>query len=146
MSPIDPVTVLRAYPGVEQATVAATHEGTTGYSGAEIFQVSMDQRHFCLRRWPATGLTPTRIRGLHRLLQTVARVGGPPVPVPLTNNVGSTLTQVAGYWWQLEPWMPGQADFRTNPNTERLVAAMHALASHMLGVITRGGGDAVRVN
>ncbi|MEO1998502.1 MAG: phosphotransferase [Planctomycetaceae bacterium] len=128
MSPNHPESALRAYPGGEKATTVVPPEAATGFSGAQIFQVCLENQLYCLRRWPASGLAPMRIRGLHRLLRTVADFGGPPIPVPLCNRDGSTLTKVDQHWWQLEPWMPGQANFHQNPTPQRLTAAMQALA------------------
>jgi len=128
MSPIQPEAVLRAYPAGAQAPEVEHPVTTGGFSGAHIFRVRLEQRLFCLRCWPQTGPPADRIRGLHRLLQTVSRQGGPPVAVPLINRDGGTLTACGPHWWQLEPWLPGQADFHQRPSSERLSAAMQALA------------------
>lgn len=98
-----------------------------GFSGASIWRVMTAQGDFALRCWPETGLPRTRILGLHRLLEHLARNGLPFVAVPVTACDGSTLVRAAGRDWQLEPWLPGTADFHTRPSRERLRAAMIAL-------------------
>lgn len=98
-----------------------------GFSGASIWRVMTAQGDFALRCWPETGLPRTRILGLHRLLEHLARTGLAVVAVPLPSCDGSTLVRAAGRDWQLEPWMPGTADFHAQPSRERLRAAMIAL-------------------
>ena len=41
-----------------------------------------------------------------------------------------------GYLWQLEPWMPGKADYRAHPSLEKLQAAVVALAEFHLAAAT----------
>ena len=99
-----------------------------GFSGAGIWRVTTDQGDFALRLWPSPGLPATRILGLHRLLDHLRRGGTLTVAAPVAANTGSTLIFWGTRHWQLEPWMPGTADFRANPSDARLRAAMAALA------------------
>jgi Ser/Thr protein kinase RdoA (MazF antagonist) len=99
-----------------------------GFSGAEIVQVECPAGLFCLRRWPDRALPNERILGLHRLMKTIHADGVTQVAVPVASLEGSTLLDVAGQFWQLEPWMPGRADFLANPNRERLASAMNCLS------------------
>ena len=99
-----------------------------GFSGAAIWRVETAAGDFALRRWPRPGLPRERIAGLHRLLEHLRREGLTFVAVPLTASDGATVTAVAGSLWQLEPWLPGVADFHVRPTNERLRAAMAALA------------------
>ena len=69
-----------------------------------------------------------RLRGLHRLLQTIRDAGVQTVAVPLVSDEGCTTLLHQETIWQLEPWMTGTADFRSNPSRERLQSAMAALA------------------
>lgn len=55
--------------------------------------------------------------------------GLPFVPDVHTNRRGSTVTNRDGTVWDLTSWMPGQADFLTNPTQRRLGSAMAALAA-----------------
>jgi Ser/Thr protein kinase RdoA (MazF antagonist) len=99
-----------------------------GFSGAALWRVVTSQGDFALRRWPRDGLPRDRVLGLHRLLEHLHREGVPFVSVPLVSNEGTTLVSDKTDDWQLEPWMPGIADFHANPSPARLRAAMAALA------------------
>ena len=50
------------------------------------------------------------------------------VASPVRANDGGTLVLAEGRWWQLEPWMPGCADFESRPSDSRLAAAATSLA------------------
>jgi Ser/Thr protein kinase RdoA (MazF antagonist) len=41
---------------------------------------------------------------------------------------GRTLVFAGHRWWQLEPWLPGRADFAARPSDSRLQAAVRSLA------------------
>lgn len=99
-----------------------------GFSGAAIWRVFTEQGDFALRRWPTPGLPRNRILGLHRLLEHLRDAGLNFVSVPLPTNDGTTLLHDWASDWQLEPWMPGSADFHAAPSDVRLRAAMAKLA------------------
>ena len=82
-----------------------------GFSGAIIRRVRCPAGDFCLRGWPPGQLPTRRILGLHALLRHVYERGVRHVSVPVTSHDGSTLVEMSGRRWQLEPWMPGRADF-----------------------------------
>lgn len=98
-----------------------------GFSGAALWRVECDAGVFALRRWPPGTLPRRRILGLHALLGHLAEHGLTTVAVPLSAG-GTTLCHDAGADWQLEPWLPGIADFHADPRAERLEQAMQALA------------------
>ncbi|QDU38170.1 Spore coat protein I [Maioricimonas rarisocia] len=100
----------------------------TGFSGAAIWQVQTAEGTYCLRRWPEEGLPPVRIRTLHHFLRDLANRGIDVVPVPVVAEDGSTLLWHDLAWWQLEPWMPGRADYSKVPTDERLRNIMHVVA------------------
>ncbi len=50
------------------------------------------------------------------------------VAPPVRANDGRTLVFMSRRWWQLEPWMPGRADFWSRPSDSRLTAAVTSLA------------------
>jgi len=100
----------------------------SGFSGASILHLHCDQGEFCLRAWPAPGLPTQRILGLHRLLEFTFEAGVCQVAVPLKSDSATTLVEMDGRRWQLEPWMPGIADFWTNRSDARLRAAVRCLA------------------
>ena len=99
-----------------------------GFSGAAIWRVVTEAGDFALRRWPSPGLPRARILGLHRLLEHLRMSGLKFVAVPLRTNNGASLSRIAVHDWQLEPWLPGLADFHACPASERLRATMAALA------------------
>lgn len=99
-----------------------------GFSGAGIWRVVTEFGDFALRRWPNPVLPEARIRGLHRLLSHLRREGLSCVSVPLPAREGTTIVNEGGHLWQLEPWLPGTADFSSQPRPERLRAAMQTLA------------------
>ena len=69
-----------------------------------------------------------RLLKIHRLLERVNDCGIRQVPVPIASANGSTVIDVDNRLWQVEPWMPGQADFRDAPTDSRLESAMHGVA------------------
>ena len=103
--------------------------GSGGFSGAVVLHLYCDEGEYCLRGWPATGLPTERILGLHRLLGFTFEAGVHHVAVPVRTESGSTLVEVDGRRWQLEPWLPGTADFWSQRSETRLRSAMRALAA-----------------
>ena len=69
-----------------------------------------------------------RLAGLHRLVAHVHHRGVPQMAVPLAASDGNTFFETQGCFWQLEPWMPGSADFIARPSEQRLRAALACLA------------------
>jgi Ser/Thr protein kinase RdoA (MazF antagonist) len=99
-----------------------------GFSGAEVWCVTAGERRWCLRRWPDDPLPLPRLRELHRWLEWLHTEGGVPVAVPVPANDGRTVIESAGRVWQLEPWLPGVADFHSHPTVARLAQVMLVLA------------------
>ena len=100
----------------------------SGFSGALILRVSRAERIWCLRRWPRKGLGRPRLMALHDLLRSLGATGIGVLPTPCVTDAGRTLVEHDGWLWQLEPWMPGKADFHQHPTDERLRTAMRTLA------------------
>jgi homoserine kinase type II len=98
-----------------------------GFSGAAVLKIDCAEGLFALRGWPE-GTDRRRLDALHRLLEHVANAGVP-VAVPLRGADGSRLQQHAARWWQVEPWLPGTADFRGSPTHAKLNAAVETLAA-----------------
>lgn len=101
---------------------------STGFSGATICRVEFCEQVFALRCWPPNAPSPTRLVGLHRLLDHTFRMGLTQIAVPRPSLSGETLIQQDGRWWQLEPWMPGRADFHSHPSRNRLQDCLQVLA------------------
>lgn len=99
-----------------------------GFSGARVWKLTTDAGAFALRQWPRPGLERARLTGLHRLLAHIFDRDLPQVAVPVTAKAGTTLVEVHSRLWQLEPWMPGTADFAEAPSDQKLSAALTALA------------------
>jgi len=99
-----------------------------GFSGAQVWRIEVGDAAYALRAWPPQGLPITRLCGLHRLLRFVHQQGVTAVPVPLATRNGETVVQADGRQWQLEPWMPGTADFADHPTPIRLQRIMQCLA------------------
>lgn len=102
--------------------------GNEGFSGAQIYRIELGIQRYSLRRWPLNGPEPERLAGLHRLLDLTWRLGVQQIAVPLKSRSGSTLLNVDGHLWQLEPWMRGAADFHANPSRVRLQTTMQVLS------------------
>jgi Ser/Thr protein kinase RdoA (MazF antagonist) len=109
---------------------SAVSEVPGGFSGADVRLVETTTGAFALRCWPSggAGLPVVRIRELHRWLAWLAEQGVAIVAVPLRSNDGHTIVERRGRFWQLEPWLPGAADFHSHPTDERLRRAFAALA------------------
>jgi len=101
---------------------------TPGFSGAAVFRVEIDQAVLCVRRWP-DGMPSERLQAIHRLLQHVDRNGDVPIAVPLSSNDGLTVASFHGHLWQVEPWLPGEADCDRQLTDARLQAAMTGIAN-----------------
>jgi Ser/Thr protein kinase RdoA (MazF antagonist) len=99
-----------------------------GFSGSSVFRVDWSAASFCLRRWPPLQSSSRRILAIHQLLELMTARDVAAVPAPLRSTSGSTLPEVDGAFWQLEPWQPGVADFRLKPTDDRLKSAMNHLA------------------
>lgn len=111
-----------------QFRVDAIDSASGGFSGAEVFRLETSAGSFCLRAWPHDSLPIDRIRGLHRLLGHIHTEGVTEVAVPRRTTHGDTLLFHSGQPWQLEPWMPGTADFHDRGTPERVLSAFQCLA------------------
>lgn len=124
--------VIQLFPALADQLRFSSSQPNSGFSGAGVFRFGGEFGDFALRAWPRKGLPLERILGLHRLIQFVHWTGIKPISVPLANGDGTTITEFNGRYWQLEPWMPGTADFHQHPSATRLKSAMKTLAEcHM---------------
>jgi homoserine kinase type II len=99
-----------------------------GLSGAQLWRVLTPSRKLVLRRWPREHPSLQHLQWIHGILEQVHRRGIRYVPVPLPTTAGATSLIHAGHLWELAPWMSGVADFHRRPTSERLAAALAALA------------------
>ncbi len=120
--------VLDAYPAIYAARDWESFGTSAGFSGAVIIRLETTAGLFCLRGWPINSFPARRLLGLHRLLAHVFEAGVSQVAVPVRSRDGETLVSDQNQLWQLEPWMPGQADFWSAPTPKRLQNTMALLA------------------
>ncbi|MFO1091960.1 MAG: phosphotransferase [Planctomycetaceae bacterium] len=128
MNPAEIRAVLAHWPLI--AAGAEFASATPGFSGASVQRIATAAGDFALRCWPAgeSGLPHARLRELHRWLASQAAGGITTVAVPLRAGSGDTLIEARSRLWQLEPWLPGVADFAAQPIDVRLRAAFTELA------------------
>jgi homoserine kinase type II len=124
----DYLAVLDAYPGDLRPTRVDALGSAGGFSGAMFWQVRTPSGLLCLRRWPADHPSAERLEFIQAVLWHVVREGFELVPLPLSTRLRKGYVCRGGHLWELAPWMPGKADFRQDPNVDKLEAAMVALA------------------
>lgn len=107
-----------------------------GFSGAQLWRVRDASRVYCLRVWPE-GTQLNRLLWIHSILARAYEHGQECqfVPVPLQASNGSTVVQLGSNLWQLEPWMPGAANYFDCPSVLKLKSAVQSLAQFHLAVI-----------
>jgi homoserine kinase type II len=129
MTAPDPAVVLARWAALGPLTQIEARDMAGGWSGSLIWRVTAaGGTDYCLRRWPPAHPAPDRLRLIHAVLTHVSRCEIDYVPVPIAADRGNSFVEHEGHYWELTPWMPGQADFRDHPTPVRLGAAMHALA------------------
>jgi Ser/Thr protein kinase RdoA (MazF antagonist) len=108
-------------------------------SGAQFWRITAvrgasDQgpRTLCLRRWPPEHPSPDRLTSIYAVLLHATERGITFLPVPIATRDGRSFVEHAGSLWQLEPWMPGSADYEHSPRVEKLRAAMRALGARTI--------------
>jgi Ser/Thr protein kinase RdoA (MazF antagonist) len=119
---------LRAYRPLLAAQPACRPVERPGFSGAIVLRVETAAGPFCLRGWPPESASEAKILALHEFLEYVRSQGIDYVSVPVASAEGGTLVRASDRLWQLEPWLPGSADFWSCPSDVRLAAACKALA------------------
>ncbi len=125
---IDVKTILDCYPPDCQPLQIQPLGTAGGFSGAQFWRISAPRGEMVLRRWPQEHPTADGLRFIHKVLRHAAEHGISIVPVSVTTREGESFVQLAGYLWELAPWMPGTADYDVSPSEAKLRAAMTALA------------------
>ncbi len=98
-----------------------------GFSGARLWRVEAKGRSLALKCWPEKSRAAT-LASAHGLQFVLARAGLPTTaPLPALTS-GQTFVFERERYWELAPWLPGQADYWTDPRPEKLAAAMRTLA------------------
>lgn len=120
--------VLAAYPDDCRPLEVEPLGSAGGFSGAKFWRIRAASGLFCLRRWPREYPPVEGLEFIQAVLWHVIREGFELVPLPRETRRNAGYVRHAGYLWELEPWMPGKADYAENPAVEKLTAAMIALA------------------
>lgn len=98
-----------------------------GFSGASVWRGEDDRGPvLALKAWPS-GTDAGRLAVVHRLMARAVHLPFVPFVIPAAD--GSTAVVAGGRAWDLTRWMPGAADFATNPSPTRLANACAALAA-----------------
>jgi Ser/Thr protein kinase RdoA (MazF antagonist) len=98
-----------------------------GFSGARLWKVQGFDSPLCLRAWPKN-VGPERLQFIHSEMTRAASRGLDFVPKIHSTRSAVTWVQYAGRVWDLTTWMPGVADFASNPSETRIELACTALA------------------
>ncbi|RIK71821.1 MAG: hypothetical protein DCC67_20115 [Planctomycetota bacterium] len=139
----DPQRILsRWLPDVPAAAAEPLAAG--GFSGARLWRVRWQGEAFALRRWPAGGPAADRLAAIDALQLHLAECGLP-APRPVVRSDGAMSVFDDGSWWSLGQWLPGAADYWTNPREAKLRAALSMLARFHLAAAAFQPGGAARV-
>jgi homoserine kinase type II len=123
-----PNDILSRYPTVFHTARTIPLGNRGGFSGARLWRVETGGQAFCLRAWPANQSDPGQLGFLHGLMQLARAAGLAFVPAVIAATDGRGHVEFAGELWDLTEWLPGDADFHSNPSPARLEAAGLALA------------------
>jgi homoserine kinase type II len=126
MTEIHPL--LSRYPADCQPSHIEPLGSAGGMSGAQFWRLTAPKGFLALRRWPVEHPSPERLQFIHALLTHAIRGGVSCLPLPIANRNGQTFAEHAGHLWELAPWLSGTADYERSPSTEKLRAALRALA------------------
>ena len=128
--------ILSTFPPQFRSLRLAEQQPEQGFSGASVIRLAGDVGDYCLRRWPLNRPPLARIIALHGLLRHVSTSGGNQVSVPVANQDGATVFAFGGRSWQLEPWMPGIADWQDHQSPIRLRNVMRCIANFHTAAVT----------
>lgn len=120
--------VLAGYPAPFQPHSLVALQSGGGFSGARLWRVVAASGVFCLRAMRADRVNIVRLQGLHRLLAHVRDCGIRQSPGPVPRLDGATCFEQGRTIWQLEPWMPGSADYHNRPTPQKLQRTLALLA------------------
>lgn len=120
--------VLEQYPGLGPIRCVHSLANAGGFSGSLLWRIEREAGDLCLRRWPREHPSAERLTFIHGVLLQLGQSGLVCIPVPLSCRNGETFIAHGGHFWELCPWMPGQADFHDNPSRARLTNVMTTLA------------------
>ena len=131
--------------GAAPAAPPVFQQAAGGFSGAQVWRIETAAGPCALRSTRASAVDVLRLADLHRLVAHVGAAGVTQAPVPVTTLDGTTFFESDGQVWQLEPWMPGAADYSKQSTAARLEAAMICLARWHLAAARFQPRDSERV-
>jgi Ser/Thr protein kinase RdoA (MazF antagonist) len=124
-----PLQVLTEFPAILASAIQIEPMGNAGgFSGAMLWKLHQGEETLCLRRWPAEHPDHGTLETMHALLRHVADHGFSLVPVPRHTKSGATWLKSEGRFWELTPWLPGEANYHREPHERKLTGALAALA------------------
>ena len=116
--------VLRRYPRPLWSGAPLPLGNRGGFSGARLWRLDGP---LCLRAWPA-GFHTQRISFIHHCMTHARAAGLTFTPRLFPTAAGTTAVEHAGRLWELQEWLPGEADYHRAPSPAKLRAAVAALA------------------
>lgn len=128
--PLDPVahSVLAHYGVAVEGLRWAPLGAAGGFSGANLWRGEdrAGSPVFALKAWPPGTMSGERLTQIHAWMRLASYL--PFVPAVLPTREGTTVVAAAGRVWDLTRWLPGAADFHSQPTRIRLTNACTALA------------------
>lgn len=122
-----PRAVLKLYPIAEGAEVIALGS-RGGFSGAQLWRGHGSAGDFCLRAWPAGGITASVLGNIHHFIDQAGKSGLEFVPKIHRTRQQDSFVFLEDRFWDMTSWMPGEANFHRRPSSPRLANACTALA------------------
>jgi Ser/Thr protein kinase RdoA (MazF antagonist) len=98
-----------------------------GFSGARLWQIDGPAGPLCLRAWPA-GFPPKRLLFIHLCMTNARAAGLTFVPRVFASLYQTLRIEYGGRLWELQEWLPGEADYHRRPSPAKRQAACNALA------------------
>ncbi len=120
--------ILRLYPDECSPRAIELFAAPLSFSGAGLWRIASQRGPLCLRRWPAGHPSQQRLEFIQAVLWHVDQEGFHDVALPLETRHHHGYVWHEGHFWELAPWLPGTASYRTQPSPRKLEAAMTALA------------------
>ena len=117
--------VLKDYPQIAHNPDVEYLGSAGGFSGARLWKIKSDSDskllkedcdYLCLRQWPAGFPTIDHLKFIHRVLSIAQSRGVDFVPAPFSNRHGKTISFCSGSFWELSPWISGEASYWKEPN------------------------------
>jgi Ser/Thr protein kinase RdoA (MazF antagonist) len=111
---------------------------SSGFSGARLWRVTVGENSYVLRQWPGSGWSGCRVNAIVGFQRYLSNAGLPaPRPIHLHDSLGGACIVTylpklkeprSAVTWSLTSWLPGVANFSSDPRPEKLQAALEMLA------------------